>query len=158
MTEQCVDQLEKLHNPLVTSQILITYLSVLSLTSSMRRREEDEPFSRKVKSLSYDLIINFLGTCLEGMISITGSKPSMKAWSSSLITGSYWPIYQLASYQPTTAYQGRREYNLAKKVISGRWLLIRASNLVLSIESLLRPFRSRSSIRWASFQARSLTL
>jgi len=79
MIEQCVDQLEKLHNPLVTSQILITYLSVLSLTSSMRRREEDEPFSRKVKSLSYDLIINFLGTCLEGMISITGSKPSMKA-------------------------------------------------------------------------------
>ena len=51
----------------------------------------DLPFSRKVKSLSYDLITNFRGTCFEGMISTKGSNPSMNAWSSNLMTGSYWP-------------------------------------------------------------------
>jgi len=42
-------------------------------------KERDTPFSKNVKSFSYDLITNFLGNCFDESTSAVGWKLSIKA-------------------------------------------------------------------------------
>jgi len=76
VVEQGVNQSKELHDALVAAEVLV---ACALISADERSSGGCLPFNKKVKSVVYDLMTSFLGSCLDARISTTGWNESMKA-------------------------------------------------------------------------------